>query len=544
MTLRPQPENLKCLKAGCSADTCCLVGEDPCAPTKPGGKPPPGNLCGTSTPQPAAKVTCAGFTCSPGHTLRPQPERLDCLHGSCSDDSCCLLPNPAPASLDDPCAPMGPKKIQPIGPEPCGTTTPLPPIANCACVNGFLPCTPYQCAGEHYQLVVHPATVRCFNHKGCTTKDHSHCCKYVVTTTTTTAAVYVPGVVIADRICLLMEGCNGCDNECDCFTNSGPFNVQNTNVAPVKRDIHWISPYPPKCHDNWLETLLIGAFAAIFTFMFTTIAYTKCIAEMFKREEDSGYKTKRLTEADPMVSMTSMSAGGLAMQSSAAMGGTAADTQGADRERIEYVGVNMSHHFLCCVFLDLVMVGVVSFLTVYAFGFLIDFIWQEVQGCETPYTNRADVPWKYRPECSTAIRLLDYRYEWPFMLACPTALLGLVVAVWSVTFWAHLRLWIFKRKKLETKSKSFVQAMTFGEAKGQLGPGGLLLSTGLREGGGGGMMMSGGFGSAGGGGGGRHPGVGAYESTGGSLGSMAFAQAEGYAPGAVQHRGAGNCAMM
>lgn len=77
----------------------------------------------------------------------------------------------------------------------------------------------------------------------------TNCCLPVTTTTTTTFLGEVPGVIVADRLCLSFPGCS-CNNDCDC-TNAILLS-DNSNLEP--REVL----APPYCKDYWQEILMIA----------------------------------------------------------------------------------------------------------------------------------------------------------------------------------------------------------------------------------------------------------------------------------------------
>jgi len=93
------------------------------------------------------------------------------------------------------------------------------------------------------------------------------------TTTTTTTTRLVPGVVIADRICLRFPGC-ACNNECDCKEN--PFGSTTTATTTSLIPPGW-------CQECWFVLSIVGFFAFILAFNITTCMWENCFR--VKRKE-------------------------------------------------------------------------------------------------------------------------------------------------------------------------------------------------------------------------------------------------------------------
>lgn len=87
----------------------------------------------------------------------------------------------------------------------------------------------------------------------CSAADQFTCCAAPTTTVTTTLLIpEVPGVVIADRVCLSWVNCGACNNLCDCKV-AEPQAVTTTTTTP------W---HPVEvCKDYWVETLCIAVLA-------------------------------------------------------------------------------------------------------------------------------------------------------------------------------------------------------------------------------------------------------------------------------------------
>jgi hypothetical protein len=162
---------------------------------------------------------------------------------------------PTPA---DPCAPQD--DSSPCAPVAAATTT-TPAPATCACTDGYVTrCLPYAC-GEGFFLRPLAGLIRCQNPKGCLPIDLKTCCSSIPQTTTTTTLGEVPGVVIADRLCVAFLGCS-CNNDCDC---TGALALSSNPADPPP-----MPPMPPFCLDHWEEVTIIGAIAAIIVVFFST----------------------------------------------------------------------------------------------------------------------------------------------------------------------------------------------------------------------------------------------------------------------------------
>jgi len=217
------------------------------------------------TPAPTPAATFAPDICGPSYVCQPGTHRIPgthlkvCSGAFCQPAECCQ----ATRRLEAPSRElfksrklfwgMGTKATttgNPCAPQtPPGTTE--GPFATCACSKGGVSgpsfCNPYQCP-PGYSLRPMAVDVPCESRSGCTKKDLKRCCALQTTTTTTVGEV--PGVIIADRLCIQLSLC-ACDNDCDCVAKA-PNSV--VTLPP---------PLPPVqyCLDFFWEILLIGLFA-------------------------------------------------------------------------------------------------------------------------------------------------------------------------------------------------------------------------------------------------------------------------------------------
>lgn len=384
-----------------------------------------------------------------------------------------LAEEPAPtreASMADPCAPQLPASggttVKPVGPNPCGTSTPQPPIANCACVSGVLPCTPFQCKGAHSSLVPHPATVRCGKNTGCTEDDRSRCCMHVFTTTTTTSLADVPGVVIADRVCIIFGDISPCDNDCVCVPVS-PLNVNTTTTTtPI------IVVPPVYCYDYWVESLWLGFIGFCFTVPISTAVFLRLIRPRFKDKEQGQHTTSALgadsptatmmsmaagsmavgTQQAPMMSMqggpmTSMSAAGPMMSMATASGpmgsmqaGTIKGVNPAAVGREKAVDETDSFNACRCALVDFFSVMVISFIFVHLFWY--------------PWMIVLDAM-GFHGDVLNGIELVDFtQLAW----VCPFSLFSIWVAIWFTVWLAHIRLYMLQKTVTRTTESRYVQA--------------------------------------------------------------------------------------
>jgi hypothetical protein len=172
------------------------------------------------------------------------------------------------------------------------------------------PCRPNWPTCEQYKCeapwipIPHPERLLCHEEAGCTLVDRQGCCQYPTTTTTTPSITDVPGVIIADRTCIVFFDCN-CDNRCDCITNE-PLQGTTTTTPPIEA----------VCEANSYHHFWVAFWGLIFGIPIAIYCQEQCIKPGWRRvskDSDQGI------EMPPMLSTVgnSFRSGGFATRDNA-----------------------------------------------------------------------------------------------------------------------------------------------------------------------------------------------------------------------------------
>jgi len=163
---------------------------------------------------------------------------------------------PAPEHIN-PCAPVNRKLSSPPSQDPCAPQRPT--------------CATYACPPPMVSIP-DPVRLLCLSAKGCSKKDIPHCCVMGTTTTTTPIIPEVPGVVVADRVCIFFADCGSCFNYCDCkpkIVNT----LTTTTTLPIVE---------PICEDYPWENLVIGIVSFMLATRICLFIHERCVEPSFK----------------------------------------------------------------------------------------------------------------------------------------------------------------------------------------------------------------------------------------------------------------------
>jgi hypothetical protein len=378
---------------------------------------------------------------------KEEPRELGADPCGTSPQNPCGTVAPQPAA--SPCGTVPPHGTAP--PSPCGTVAPIPPPKpTCGCTTGDATCSPYTCPkGYHLHELAglipchgdhHDKHGNAIGNAACTKADLHNCCTSVVTTTTTTNIPEVPGVVIADRICISFWGC-ACNNDCEC--------ISRTPVTILVPPLTTPPPTVKYCYDYWLESLMIGLLSFYPCLWVATKILQACI--LHKDSVVVSSTTERIQAGSTLHnSLRSVNAQDGFIGSIAPASPIYGSAAGRD------VGV-VKHDFLQDSFgawvagiLDAIAVCLVCSSIVH----LVWFLWNLIM------TN---LKWNYVLGVS-----------WNGMLLwtdeCPFSLTSIWCALAFIIWWAHMWLFVLRTTRHEKTQAGFVQSMVYaGTEYGQQG---------------------------------------------------------------------------
>lgn len=356
-------------------------------------------------------------------------------------------------------------------------------------------CNPFRCPPGS-TLDPQAASIPCEKRSGCEKVDTHRCC--LLQTTTTTTVGEVPGVIVADRLCIQLSGCGNCDNDCDCV-------AQELNSIP--------QPPPPViipgwCLDHWAETLFIGIIALFLMVPISTCSL-KCWAinsnyQQVGDEEGYGYpgfllkdgkqsKPEKVKKDEMLgVAMNSLTQYTMIGTNNDLFSGaqtTPLDSYKAGKH--EEVGVKRektaeSSYLKCCASFGVYPTLLINFFVLAIIGFLcITLAYWPVFWIMTSY-NGADLNSDYKfpiclpllPICSgisnagfmtdcgsdSTSWIYNFRtVDNPGGCNCYTSLWSLGVALGLVHWWGHWVFWISKRVKTSTNEVAGASCMVYTE---------------------------------------------------------------------------------
>lgn len=351
-------------------------------------------------------------------------------------------------------------------------------------------CNPFRCPPGS-SLDPQAASIPCEKRTGCEKADTHRCC--VLQTTTTTTWGEVPGVIVADRLCLQLSGCFGCDNDCDCV-------AKPPNSVPL--------PPPPIipvgwCLDHWVETLFIGIVALFLMVPISTCSLKAwAINSTFSQvgdEEGYGYPgfiDKDGKQVGPeKVKKGSMLAEAMDGLTQYTMIGTQNPT--LPFETVPLESYKHGHHkeigverfkksensylyrgVICTLLLNFLFVALFCFFCIIFAYWFVFWIMTAVKSADSDYTFPVCLPLLsmcpgtsnagFVTECDALVttKVFGGMVDMPMFIynpgcMCYTSLWSLGVALGLVCWWGHWWFWISKRVIFQENESTTASGMVY-----------------------------------------------------------------------------------
>jgi len=238
--------------------------------------------------------------------------------------------------------------------------------------------------------------------------DRQICCLTPTTTTTTPQILEVPGVVIADRICIFFTPpCGNCNNECECEPSKTKLSC--TNPTPENGWCGLTTPAPigEICQDYWFENLWIAFWSFLIALPIIIFCLERCVRPGFRSEpkhyHKSGKGEKVFEEAGEnvgktknlMKSMKSISADAQSSSGGTVYSGSAQPKCVIHITKIVYDEPKKCRYwmtFSLCI-LCLIITGIVVHALAYAWRFCVGFLgtvddgfWNSIDLNKCPFT--------------------------------------------------------------------------------------------------------------------------------------------------------------
>lgn len=270
-------------------------------------------------------------------------------------------------------------------------------------------CAQWQCMPPFVQRP-NPEKYFCNQTSGCTVKDRMTCCLTPTTTTTTPFVAEVPGVVVADRVCIQWVGFHGCDNDCACSDHPAQL-LSAPYVTP--------RPYAQVCEDFWVEQLIIAIVGLIIAVCAIIFCVERCVVPGFRlaweTDETEGHELKEQKLRD--VVTTFLGEGKAAMAREQGMEVTCVK----HKQKMDTCPMIVTLCILCLV---------VAFCVVHGFYLVWHLFFKAIGIWEDGTLNSVDI------------------------ILCPLSLFPTCIAIWLMTWLATCWYYAFEVRKRKRKNVS------------------------------------------------------------------------------------------